>query len=385
MTLEEKFSKWSDLYFSRFIYLGNPAECGTNIPLEKVNLSTGEGVVGDGTVNIAGLMQLLFVMDLMGETKPASMLNMLYTISRLHISAHDYFKDKFPSIVEDEVESGFFLRDDISKSNEAFLESTGLKSVISNLGMLETLDGEDPCHSPFVSQDQVWNLSPILMAIGLSYKATNHDLSELAFGTGYNLNKYIKDNGYTVYNPYLSQIYHFFTYLNLNVDYDRRQQERKDAYRPSIKVKRGANNWYYSGGTKAAVDAFQCEKREYEGSLRTFLYKGELFFLDRIWEPVLQLLGGSFKHNAIYCYAATSGIWYSGGFAKRVVDRANRELKKGNLFEPNILFLAGEVSELDFDLLKDWLEAYPEPATEGWVTSPIDFLYTYKWYQRYMQ
>lgn len=380
MGLDEKYKKWSDLYWSRFIYLGDFSSNGTNIPIERINMDTLSGVVGDGTINMANMLQLLVSMDMNGESIPVSIKDVLYTFIRLHINAFDYFSKKFPFLFEGmEPVSGFFLRDDINRNDEGFLKATGLKSVISSYGMINTLDGEDPCHSAFVSQDQVWNMSPILMFIG-SDMIIDDTVKEMASGIGYNINKHIKDNGYTIYNPYLSRIKHFFTYLNLKEDYENRQNEREEKYRPSVKVKRGANNWYYSGGTSAACDAFKGNSRAFNGNLRTFLYKGIVFVLDRIWEPVLNIMGKSFKHNSIYCYGSVSGIWYNGKFGKRVVKRANKELeKKGEMFEPNILFL-GNTNGLKWELVRKWLEDYPEPSESGWINSPVEFLYIYNWY-----
>lgn len=379
MDLGEKYKKWSELYFTRFVCLDKDCAAGTNIPFEKINFSTGEGIVGDGTINMAGLLQLLVAMDRAGEKLPVGIGCVLISLMRLENAASDYFSAKFPFLGMS-TECGFFLRDDIDPEDSALKEKLGLKYIISNYGMINTLDGEDPCHSPFVSQDQVWNLNPILMYIAMAYK--NNPIGTLAGTVGFAINNYIAENGYTIYNPYLSRIYHFFTYLNLNEPYESRQQEREGAYRPKIKVKRGANNWYYSGGTLSCLDAFSVGSKSYSHNVRTFCHRAVTLFLDRVWDPILRIFGASFKINSIYCYAATSGIWYSKGFGKRLADRFNSQLEKdGSLFEANVAFIAGDTDRIKWNLVKEWLEAYPEPKEEGLVESPIEFLYVYNWFK----
>lgn len=66
-------------------------------------------------------------------------------------------------------------------------------------------EDEDPCYSMFVSQDQIWNLNPIL-------KVLADEGSILAKELGYDMNSYVSDNGYTIYNPYLSWINHYYHY-----------------------------------------------------------------------------------------------------------------------------------------------------------------------------
>lgn len=178
-------------------------------------------------------------------------------------------------------------------------------------------EDEDPCYSMFVSQDQIWNLNPIL-------KVLADEGSILAKELGYDMNSYVSDNGYTIYNPYLSWINHYYHYCpTFNEDklkpWDR-VEDRKNKFKMTDKVKRGANNWYYSGGTISCVDNFL--GKEYRKNLRTFIYRGIVFFLDRIWHtPLFEKMGVKMKYNAYYCYAATSGIWYDKGFKERLAKR----------------------------------------------------------------
>lgn len=380
MTLEEKFKGWYDIYWNNFVYVSEDNRSGSNIPFEKIDFDNNIGYVGDGTINMAGMLQILLTDEYLNRVSPVCIEGVLDAIYRLMDAAYDYFNDKFPFLNMGK-RNGFFVRDDISNTNEDLLGALGLNEVVSNMNMLESLVNEDPCHSPFVSQDQVWNLSPILMAIAVRHKV----YSTKAMNIGFIINDYIKTYGYTVYNPYLSMIKHFFKFLpDLKSDYYERQRIREESYRPDVKVKRGANNWYYSGGTKSCVDAFEGELGDYKHSFRTFIYRGEVFFLDRIWDPLLRLFKTSFKTNAIYCYAATSGIWYDKKFARRLSDRFNTSLRKNNsIFQGNVVFLAGDTDRIDLTLLKKWLDSYPDPKKEGVVESPVQFLYLYNWFKIY--
>ena len=146
------------------------------------------------------------------------------------------------------------------------------------------------------------------------------------------------------------------------------------------KVKRGANNWYYSGGTISCVDSFLGKK--YRKNLRTFIYRGIVFFLDRIWHtPLFERMGVKMKYNAYYCYAATSGIWYDNGFKRRLAKRFNRSLSGGGeLFGANLACMVCDRKDIDWEALRLWLEKYDDPTDNGMVNSPIQFMYLYLYY-----
>ena len=201
MTLEDKFKRWYDIYWKNFVYVSHFNENGSNIPFEKIDFDSGVGYVGDGTINMAGMLQLLLTDDMLSNTPPVYIGEVLDALYRLMDAAYEYFDYKFPFLNMGK-RNGFFVRDDISNENDRLLDALDLGKVVSNMNMLESLTDEDPCHSPFVSQDQVWNLNPILMAI-----AVRHNVySTKAMNIGFILNDYIKTYGYTVYNPYLSII-----------------------------------------------------------------------------------------------------------------------------------------------------------------------------------
>lgn len=375
MTLKEKYEGWKDIFWDIFI-MPSPGgdEKGTNIPLQEIYFDRGIGVVGDGTVNLAYLMTYLLLAESSGIDTPIGLDDCLNTLRRLERSAMELYKS-FPWIYEifdGKPVNGFFLRDDIPYD--------GWKGLETINGAYGGWNGvlEDPCFSPFTSQDQVWNLSPVLMSVMLA--GGHYEAKEI----GFMMNKRIQEDGYKVTNPYLSWISHYHKYLpSMNENKVKpweRIEDRNKHFKNTEKVKRGANNWYYSGGTKAAVDAFSMRKCDYKHSFRTFVHRGVTFFLDRIWFPIVRILGGEAKENAIYCYAGTSGIWYGPYFSKRLAKRFNDSLNGEELFSPNVAVNVLTRELVDWEKVKAWLERYPEPVKSGAVKSPIEFMYMYEWF-----
>lgn len=357
MTIEEKFEKIEEFFWNNFFYsinndsnVGN--DSGSNIPYQSVVFTNGGKSlcdVGDGTINLANLWTLLWMKEKLNIESPLNLNHALEVYDRLVEAAYINSGIDNWYVEEQGVVDGFFLRDDI----------LGDGNIKSNLRMLHVKELEDPCHSPFVSQDQVWNMNPILAQLA---KEGNKKAKRI----GLEINSYIQDNGYTVYNPYLSGLVHFHTYcptFNENkVKAWERQEDRDNHYKPNIKVKRGANNWYYSGGTKAAVRFFSNLSSTGGlafNSLRELIYKGIVFILDRVYEPVYRLTAGSnFKHNSYYCYAATSGIWYNRRYKERFKDRFNGSLKDTTVeaFEANIAPIVLSDSAIDINNLNNYLD-----------------------------
>lgn len=356
MTNEEKISAIEEFFWKNFIKVegddpGNTAGCC--IPYTKAHVVNGETAyaeIDDGTINIADAMTLQWIKNQVDAgssyVPPIAISDYIKTLIRLAEKAYSLYSDNW-YVAEHGREYGFFLRDDV--------DDTKIKSAY---GMLLRKQYEDPCHSPFVSQDQVWCLNPILYRL-----ASEGD--SIALSIGKEINSYIKTNGYKLYNPYLSRLAHFYTYCptfnTSKVAYDERQSDRDNNYSPSVKVKRGANNWYYSGGTKAVLKAFKAlssgDKVTFR-SVREICYKGIIFFLDRIYEPIYKVFTGSdFKHNSYYCYAAASGIWYGKKFKKRFLKKFNKYLSDGKAFEPNIVPLVlDKDSEVDTEALLSYLD-----------------------------
>ena len=384
--IEDKFTEWEILFWDKFIVPSKNAkeENGTNIPVAQIYSSTGKGNTGDGTINLANLMIYLWIGGKNESKYPIDLIDCLYTLRRLENNAYEYFKEAFPHIFNDSDKEniyieGFFVRDDISEDNVDW----------GNWRMLHTLSNEDPCHSPFVSQDQIWNLNPILSKIMLDNEL-DETTREEAREIGYAINNYVKANNYTLYNPYLSYLNHMFSYLPpFKYNTNQRHQDRLKKFKPDIKVKRGANNWYYSGGTSAAWDAFREKKFDYHHNFRTFLYRGIIFCLDKIYEPLYRLFTNSdFKHNSYYCYGATSGIWYNKNYEKNFLKRFNDSLNeaKGDreeIFESYIAPLVLKDNEdVDVEKLGEYLYLYPKyDETSSTIINPLEGLILYEFHK----
>ena len=371
MDLQEKHDGWAEIFWSSMIIpsLDGEDAQGTNIPAQEVTFPSMAVNMGDGTINMSHLLQYLYVCRLNGISCPTTIHEVLLSLRRLSVMAREIYAD-IPCVRHIGQERGFFMRDDVDPL------FNGLWKSVKGAMAAWSVVNEDPCYSPFVSQDQVWNLSPILYRIG------RDGIDDTAMEIGLDINRYIKDNGYTIYNPYLSWIRHFHNYLPSlsGIEPWDREEDRIENFKYTEKVKRGANNWYYSGGTSANVDMFS-GKEKYRGTLRTWLYKGIVLFLDRIWfTPFMERMGVSPKVNSFYCYAATSGIWYDKRFKKRLAKRFNESLKEDEPFEPNVAFLACDHSDIDWEGVKEWLEGYDDPVKEGTVESPITFMYVYQWF-----
>lgn len=372
MKTQEKVDVIEKFFYNNFIAIPTGdglKDEGTCIPTHTIcikNNIVNYVDIGDGTCNLAYLMTLIWTKGKCDNGSsfkaPITIDNCLNTYCRLEQTAFEIFDDNW-YVFQDGVESGFFIRDDISDFKTK-----------SSFSMVVTPANEDPCHSPFVSQDQVWNLSPILAKLA-------SEGNEKARIIGLNINNYIAKNGYTVYNPYLSKLMHFYTYCpTFNEDKVapwERQEDRIKHYKPTVKVKRGANNWYYSGGTKAAVKFFSNTSPTGSlkfNSLREVIYKGIIFVLDRIYEPIYRAFTGSdFKHNSYHCYCATSGIWYNKKFKRRFIDRFNKSIKTagdGELFEWNIApFVVGGSTTVNVSDLYGYLL----PLIDNWYNIANDF------------
>lgn len=372
MKTQEKVDVIEKFFYDNFIAIptGNGLkDVGTCIPAQTIHIKNNKidyVNIGDGTCNLAYLMTLIWTKGKCDNGSnfqaPITIDNCLNTYYRLEETAFKVF-EKCWYVAQYGVKPGFFIRDDISQGN-----------IKSSFKMLNSTIDEDPCHSSFVSQDQVWNLSPILAQLA-------KEGNKRARIIGFDINNYIAENGYTVYNPYLSKVMHFHTYCpTFNEDKVRpweRQEDRIKHYKPTVKVKRGANNWYYSGGTKAAVKFFSNTSPTGGlkfNSLREVIYKGIVFTLDRIYEPILRAFTGSdFKHNSYYCYAATSGIWYNSKFKRRFIDKFNKSIKTagtGELFEWNVApFVVGNSNTVNVSDLYNYLC----PLIDKWYNIANDF------------
>ena len=372
MTLKEKYNKYKELYFSHFVHKGGWDESGANIPLEKVNLDTEYGFTGDGTINLSYYIQYIYAGFLNNEFTSDDCKNAIKTLDRLCKFAYFDFIKSYKEYYF-KFEPGFFIRDDIKSEYAEMFNLTRIDSSYSRC--IEKIN-EDPCHSAYVSQDQIWNLLPILSFLRFEYNE--------AFELGKNITEYVVKNKHTVYNPYYSAVLHDWKYVP-TFDEDKvkpweRVDDRNSHLKYNIKVKRGANNWYFSYGMKKAYNVFNGDSNTFWSSL---WYKPFIFLADRIYHPyICKWFGLAVKNTSYYSFGSASGAWCFGSFDKRLIKKFNKSLE-GNtdsIFMPQLAFLSERSNEIDMDKLLNWLNNYPEPNYSGDINSPIMFLILYTWF-----
>ena len=270
-------------------------------------------------------------------------------------------------------EPGFFLRDDIDHTMASKFKLNKIWTYY--ISSIERIN-EDPCISPFVSQDQIWNLVPILAQLSDEY--------DLAKSLGYEITKYVVKNKHTIYNPYYSAIYHNWTYLHIFEPISARIDERNKKLKYNIKVKRGANNWYFAYGFKKAFNKFGGDSHTFWSSI---WYKPFIFLADRVYHPyICKWFKLPVKNTSYYSLAVTSGAWYWGDYESRIVKKFNESLEKSlkegtELFMPQLVFLTSKKNEVNLNLLGEYLDKYLEPDTTDWMGSPLEFMLLYNHYK----
>ena len=373
MTREEKYKAWEDIFYKYFIYKSdNPYETGSNLPLASVNFDNLSGFSGDGIIDLSYYIQYVYTKYLLDYNKKSELENTLDSLWRLQQSCYHLFIDKYPNIYFKRC-VGFALRDDIKSSDASKFH---LNSVNTSYTRGEELINEDPCHSMFISQDQIWNLAPIMVELYKKLKYTS-EYNDLCF---YTLD-YIINNKHIIYNPYYSALYHHWTYVPTfdtnKVKPWNRIEDRNKHLKNTIKVKRGANNWYFAHGFRKAFQALggKCETFWY-----SLWYKPFIFLADRIYHPyICKWLNLPVKNTSYYSLAVAGGAWYFGDYESRLIDKFNKSLESEELFMPQLVFLTNKKDKINLNLLGKWLDNYPEPKEEGNVESPIIFLLLYNW------
>lgn len=371
MTLEEKYNAYKTQFFKYYVHKDTWDKPCANIPLALVGIDEGYGEVGDGTINLSEYIQYVYTGYLLNEFTKEDVLDAIKTMNRLVLKAHSLYEEQHPNVYM-KFEKGFFLRDDIT-DNDCF--SYNLHGVISSYSRCIEKINDDPCHSPFVSQDQIWNLVPILFYL----KEEFEDAKEI----GKNITQYVVDNKHVIYNPYMSAIVHDWTYLpSMNEKKVKpwdRILDRDKSLKYNIKVKRGANNWYFAYGFKKACKAFG-------GNAKTFLssiwYKPFIFLADRVYHPyICKWFNLKVKNTSYYSMASASNAWYFGNFDKRLIKKFNKSLdnKGGELFMPQLAFLSSKSNTINLDKLEEWLNNYPEPMTDKRQYSPLMFMILHNW------
>ena len=364
MTREEKYKAWEDIFYKYFIYKSNTlSESGCDLPLASVNFDKLSGFSGDGIIDLSYYIQYAYTKYLLGNRE--ELIDSLLTLQRLQIECYTLFFKKYPNIYFND-EEGFLLRDDIKSSDASKFH---LNSVDTSYTRGEELINEDPCHSMFISQDQIWNITPILVEI--YKKLENYKLLCLP---GFKMLEYVIKNKHIIYNPYYTALYHHWTYVP-TFDTNRvkpwnRIKDRNTHLKYNIKVKRGANNWYFAYGFRKAYQALGGKCETFWHSL---WYKPFIFLADRIYHPyICKWLNLPAKNTSYYSLAVAGGAWYFGDYESRLIDKFNKSLESGELFMPQLVFLTDKKDKINLNLLGKWLDNYPEPKEEGNVESPED-------------
>lgn len=135
MTLSDKYFGWKDIFFDRFVHCCNEKSGqpqGSNIPLAKINFDNKTGYVEDGTINIAELLQYLWINNKVYrcEYAPIDISSALQTLIRLTENAKHMFEDQ-PGVYDMIPYRGFFLRDDFSSGKDYSLD---LDKIVSGMG-----------------------------------------------------------------------------------------------------------------------------------------------------------------------------------------------------------------------------------------------------------
>lgn len=364
--LWDKYNRIKEVFYRDFVYDSSYTEQASCIPLSSVK--NGAGWVGDGTINLAHYLQFIYTEMVLGSKTEDDVRNSILVLTRLADTTYDLFFNNNKGIYF-KFEKGFFLRDDIHSEDASKFGLTKISSGYTN-GI--ELKDEDPCFSPFTSQDQIWNLAPILAF--LSEKGF-----EEAGQVGYDIFEYVIRNRHKIYNPYYSALLHHWTFLP-DMDTDKvkpwdRVSDRNKNLKYKVKVKRGANNWYFSGGFRWAF-------KKFGGKCSTFWhclwYKPFIFLADRVYHPyVCKWFGIKVKNNSYYCLGSTNEkSWYGPKFRKRLVNKFNKSLEGGELFMPHLVFLHG-CEDVDRSSLESYLKEWEWDE----VNSPIEFLTLCNWYK----
>lgn len=385
-SIEEKYQDYLQIFKKHFIYIApSPNDSGSFIPASEAKFEGGECVkvvIGDGTINMAEYLQYLLSCQLLKQDCSNEILNILLSLERLSKKALFDSYQSFPNY-NFRYESGFFLRDDIS-SEFAFRFET--KEIVSGYSGSVEMINEDPCFSPFVSQDQIWNLAPILTFLSF-YGATN-EIRNKSTTILTNILDYVIQHNHVIYNPYYSYMKHMWTFLpSMNekkVKPWERIEDRESKLKYDIKVKRGANNWYFAYGFRKTFEEISDKKiSKWKNFVYSLIYYPLIFIADRIYYPIMiPLFGIKRKDNSYYCLSVSGNVWYSGrkSFLKRVCKIFNKEKRHWHL-----AFLESlkqyNINEIDLEALKRYLDEYPELLKVGTVVSPIKFLTLYNYYK----
>lgn len=370
METKEKFTKYFEIFNKYFISQNNCTDKGEFIPAEKVVFENGKSKTvyfGDGTINMSHYLTFLCLGKKITDNDgiiltyvDARIKNTVSSLYRLIGSATEVFKMEM-------IKSDFFIRDDVQSDMAYKFNSEHVQSAWS--GSIEKIN-EDPCYSPFQSQDQIWNLAPILGYL-------NSCGSKPSVFIGNVIRQIIKDK-HVIYNPYLSRIVHYWTYLpSMNekkVKWWDREEDRDKKYKPMIKVKRGANNWYFAYGFRQVYRQDNVLKKTFADLIYASIYYPLTMMADLVWFPFLKkFFKIEPKDTSYYSLACAGEVWYFGRnhFLKRLFKKFNQDGTHWQLIAVEVMKDISLLNLIDIKRLKERVELYPEPSLNGTMFSPL--------------
>lgn len=389
MTRSRKFLEYKALFYDYFISEGDN-QSGCNIPMGSVVFEGGKSVraeVGEGTTNLASYL-LFLLSEYLGTEDPILkmdrskvLLRALQGLERLAMRPLQEAQHSYPDY-EFSYEPGFFLKDDISTFQA---KEFCTQKVVSAYGMFYEGQDEDPCFNPFVSQEAIWNLLPTLSLLcEFPLQTAIKDLSRKLL---LNILGFVIRNNHTIYNPYLSKIYHSWTFCPSRdaekVPIWRRKEDRDHHFRNRIKVKGDANNWLYAYGFRKTFDRFALKKaNRFESFLYSLIYYPFTFAMEKLWSPAMRsIFGAKIESNSYHCLAVSGEVWYGG--MKNFDKHLKKCFEKGE--SSNLYFVqmlkSDDLRSVDSAALKSYLEKYPEPKTNGRIYCPLDYMIAYNFYK----
>jgi len=343
MVNKEKFLNLLQEYNNR--YSGRKNGDIQVVPLCKITGTT--GIFGDGTCNLAKAMS--FHLASSDNDAVSADLN---TIDSLIFTEYYRYSHAFPQYIFVK-ESGFFSRNLPNPQIDNYEGITQFDTY------LETVD---TCYSPFISQDQVWHLIPILIR------------TQYGCDIARDIMNFIISNNHIIYNPYLSQLIHYNTYTGkLKEPLANRLPKMMATLRNTHRVKRGADNRIFA-------NLFQKVYKSLGGKVpfwKALPYCWQPLFFELahlLWFPLVNKFSKSWdREYPLYSMniAADSSKW-----KRRYIKRFAKELReKGEIFMSDMLIYFTP-SKFDNDII-ELMESWFNNTVPSDGESPITHLQVY--------
>lgn len=127
--LWDKYNRIKEVFYRDFVYDSSYTEQASCIPLSSVK--NGVGWVGDGTINLAQYLQLVYTEMILGYKTKDDVRNAILVLTRLADTTYDLFFNSNKGIYF-KFEKGFFLRDDIHGEDANKFGLTKISSGYTN-------------------------------------------------------------------------------------------------------------------------------------------------------------------------------------------------------------------------------------------------------------